>query len=293
MLRERFGLRASLEDRNAALGRADESLAQWSLALPPNLQLNSSNVTFWNASLHLTYNNFLIILHRPRPKASTTPDSHGTNDSDICSSSANTIASIFEDLRARDQIKFLWISDINALFTTMVQISVELRFSNPILAINALRRFDSSLLSLRSLIEYWTNAEWILRVFEESSHVQHDIRLGKGASKSQPQVDVVPEQDTLYSTSSIDTKKEEFGVDASIRSHIASEPAGLEPGDLQMEASEWIDPMGNSIPQDIFMTPEGMESMMALDNEWREIYWQEPGISESFGDGLWGGWPAS
>ena len=28
---------------------------------------------------------------------------------------------------------------------------------------------------------------------------------------------------------------------------------------------------------------------MTMENEWREIHWQEPGISDSFGDGLWVG----
>ena len=73
-------------------------------------------------------------------------------------------------------IKYLWISDTNAIFTAMVQVSMELRFSNPVLAINALRRFDFSLFSLRKLAEYWIYAESILRIFEESSHVQHGIR---------------------------------------------------------------------------------------------------------------------
>jgi transcriptional regulatory protein AMDR len=76
-------------------------------------------------------------------------------------------------------IKYVWISDINALFTAMVQVSVELRFSNPVLAINALRRFDSSLVSLRKLAEYWINAESILRIFEKSSHLQHGICLAQ------------------------------------------------------------------------------------------------------------------
>jgi len=44
----------------------------------------------------------------------------------------------------------------------MNQVSVELSFSNPILAINTLRRFDSAHLSLRELAQFSVNPESIL-----------------------------------------------------------------------------------------------------------------------------------
>lgn len=273
MLKERFGLRISQEDRNAALGNADEALAKWSLELPPSLQIQSSSMTIWTASLHLTYNNFLIILHRPHPKASIREDDHGANDSDICSSAANAIATIFEDLRMQDQLKYLWISDINSLFTTMVQISVELRFSNPILAINALRRFDSSLLSLRKLVEYWTNADWILRIFEESSHVQHGIRLGKPAiSAEQPRSSSADgEVEHQLSTSHGDTIGY-FIPDDQGRYY----ETGFTEDSPQVNYDEW----GQAIPQpnfdssDFLMSNDNISGVVPTESEWREIYWQ-------------------
>jgi transcriptional regulatory protein AMDR len=290
VLRERFGLRISPDDYNAALGNADEALARWSLTLPPSLQALSSNMTLWTASLHLTYNNFLIILHRPHPKASPRMDDHGANDSEICSSAANAIATIFEDLRTRNQLKFLWISDINALFTTMVQISVELRFSNPILAINALRRFDSSLLSLRNLVEYWTNADWILRIFEESSHVQHGIRLGNSTIRNE-------QPESSYAGPEFSQQKrggdEQIARDGTATGdHDCLTQSEDVNQDYQVDQNEWGEmiPQTDSISPDFLMSNDDLNSMLPLDSEWREIYWQEPGISESFGDGLWG-WP--
>lgn len=187
-------------------------------------------------------------------------------------------------------MKHLWVSDINSLFTTMVQISVELRFSNPILAINALRRFDSTLLSLRCLIEYWLNSEWILRVFEESSHVQHGIRMGKGTIGGERSENSTTKED-------IPKTKEARGgshVPASVtehrQDHVVSDPSLLADHNLQAMENGWEEtvPQTDLASQDIFMSPDDMENMISLDNEWREIYWQEPGIFESFGDGLWG-----
>ena len=241
-------------------------------------------MNLWTSSLHLTYNNFLIILHRPHPKASSRANDHGANDSDICSSAAVTIASIFESLRAQHQIKYLWVSDINALFTTMIQISVELRFSNPILAINALRRFDSTLLSLRCLIQYWLNSEWILRIFEESSHVQHGIRMGNGMLEgNQPEASATKENMTqnieAVSLPTTGHMHDRMTFDPNLSADHHAQPI--------VDGWEETIPQTDFRSQDIFMTPEGMENIVSLDNEWREIYWQEPGIFESFGDGLW------
>lgn len=127
--------------------------------------------------LHLTYNNFLILLHRPHPKASAYSEDYGPHDAEICSAAASVITSIFEELRQKGSIKYLWCSGVFTLFTAMIQVRVELRFSNPVLAINALRRFDSTLYSLRCLADYWSSAETILRLFENSKKLQQDLRL--------------------------------------------------------------------------------------------------------------------
>ncbi|EED16708.1 C6 transcription factor (AmdR), putative [Talaromyces stipitatus ATCC 10500] len=176
IIRERFGLTVSMERRKAILPEADEALANWSLSLPDSLRLRGS-MDSWSAMLHLTYNNFLILLHRPHPRASAYSEDYGPHDAEICSAAAGVITSIFEELRQKDCIKYLWCSGVHTLFTAMIQVRVELRFSNPVLAINALRRFDSTLSSLRCLAEYWYSAETILRLFENSKKLQQDLRL--------------------------------------------------------------------------------------------------------------------
>lgn len=176
IIRERFGLTVSMERRKAILPEADEALANWSLSLPDSLRLRGS-MDSWSAMLHLTYNNFLILLHRPHPRASAYSEDYGPHDAEICSAAAGVITSIFEELRQKDCIKYLWCSGVHTLFTAMIQVRVELRFSNPILAINALRRFDSTLSSLRCLADYWFSAETILRLFENSKKLQQDLRL--------------------------------------------------------------------------------------------------------------------
>lgn len=177
ILRERFGLRVSAERRKAVLGEADEVLANWSLRLPESLRLRADNNPSSSAMLHITYNNFLILLHRPHPKATAYSDDYGPHDAEICSAAAGVITSIFEELRQTGRIKHLWYSGVYALFTAMIQVRVELRFSNPVLAVNALRRFDSIKHSLRELAEYWNSAETILRLFENSKRLQRDLQV--------------------------------------------------------------------------------------------------------------------
>ena len=177
LIRDRFGLRASEERRKAVLQEADGSLATWSLKLPDNLRLRASDMDPWSAMLHLTYNNFLILLHRPHPRASAYSDDYGPHDAEICSAAAGVIASIFEELRMHERLKFLWYTGVHTLFTAMIQVRVELRFSNPVLAINALRRFDSASYSLRELAQYWVHAGTILRLFEDSKRLQEELRM--------------------------------------------------------------------------------------------------------------------
>lgn len=92
---------------------------------------------------------------------------------------------LFETLWRQDQLRYLNVFSVNALFTTMIQLSAETRIANPVLATNAMRRFDTALEVLRSLAEYWLNAEIILRLFEESSErLQQDLPIGKATHKS-------------------------------------------------------------------------------------------------------------
>lgn len=87
---------------------------------------------------------------------------------------------LFETVWRREELGHLNVFAVNSLFTAMIQLSAEMRVGNPILAANALRRFDTALEVLQALAEYWLNAEIIFRLFEESSErLQQDLRIGK------------------------------------------------------------------------------------------------------------------
>lgn len=298
-MRERFGLRVTPERRKAALLEADKALANWSLKLPENVRMSTNDVDSWPALLHLTYNNFLILLHRPHPRASAYSDDYGPNDAEICSAAASVIVSIFEELREKDRIKYLWVSAVNSLFTAMVQIRVELRFSNPVLAINALRRFDSTLISLRTLSDYWLGAESILQLFESSKRLKHDMEMVKmkqpnslpkdgdlvlkGSSHTTPQMDVPTPQgqlQTWYSKTQLNERLNYFAkqpLEAPIEGPAPAEPLG-EHGDWrQLFSIVDSEPCGPFIPG----------NLTDMEDEWRELYLHEPGMTDYFQDTAW------
>ncbi|EFW17212.1 hypothetical protein D8B26_003950 [Coccidioides posadasii str. Silveira] len=300
IMRERFGLRVSPERRKAALLDADKALANWSLKLPDNVRMSTTDVDSWPALLHLTYNNFLILLHRPHPRASAYSDDYGPNDAEICSAAAGVIVSIFEELREKGRIKYLWVSAVNSLFTAMIQIRVELRFSNPVLAINALRRFDSTLCSLRALSDYWLGAETILRLFESSKRLKHDMEMVKmkqpnslpkdgelvvkePTNNSTPQIDVTTPQGPMqpwYQKPQLNERLNYFA-----KQSPAPAAEGPPQTDQVGEHGDWrqlfsivdSEPCGPFIP----------ENLTDMEDEWRELYLHEPAMTDYFQDTAW------
>ncbi|EXJ86923.1 hypothetical protein A1O3_03877 [Capronia epimyces CBS 606.96] len=187
ILRDHFPLKRSEEVHRNSSTIADEIIADWWSCLPSHLRPRSADSTIWSKVLLLTYNNFLILLHRPPPGKTASVSVSRSNDADICSSAANTITDLFDQLRENNEIRFLWISSVNVLFTTLIQLSAEMRTANPILAVDALRRFDVALDCLAILAGYWLNAEIILRLFEESSErLQQELRIGKARKVTHP-----------------------------------------------------------------------------------------------------------
>ncbi|OJJ47708.1 hypothetical protein ASPZODRAFT_64076 [Penicilliopsis zonata CBS 506.65] len=337
IVRERFGLRVSAERRKAILMEADEALANWSLKLPDTVRLRASDMDPWSAMLHLTYNNFLILLHRPHPRASAYSDDYGPHDAEICSAAAGVIASIFEELRLNNRLKFLWYSGVHTLFTAMIQVRVELRFSNPVLAINALRRFDSASYSLRVLAEYWTHAGTILGLFEDSKRLQEDLRMATSERPKQfnSNGSKNPTNDGKTNQKSGDNKNLEFGGSSSAS---ASETEGVAPVKPHHPAPSSYDVRGSDSPPlhapphsefawpsaasenqergGVFLglsavesidqpreqldwrqlfsftdldqpVPMAVEGLPELEDEWRQIYWQENSMSDLFQDGGW------
>ncbi|KAH8428076.1 uncharacterized protein LDX57_005781 [Aspergillus melleus] len=313
IVRERFGLRVSAERRKAALQEADEALANWSLKLPDNLRLRASDMDPWSAMLHLTYNNFLILLHRPHPRASAYSDDYGPHDAEICSAAAGVIASIFEELRLNDRLKFLWYSGVHTLFTAMIQVRVELRFSNPVLAINALRRFDSASYSLRELASYWSHANTILRLFEDSRRLQEDLRVttSQRPGRFNSTHDPIPKTDThnppapnpIIQPPQPDTSLP-FEVPTPESPHLptstispsqnqpfdswipSSNLASVDPLDQPRELLDWRQLFSFTDPEQAVL-PMAMEGLPELEDEWRQIYWQDTPMSDLLQDGGW------
>ncbi|KAI9375701.1 fungal-specific transcription factor domain-containing protein [Aspergillus egyptiacus] len=331
IVRERFGLRISAERRKAVLREADEALASWSLRLPDRLRLRALDMDPWTAMLHLTYNNFLILLHRPHPRAAAYSDDYGPHDAEICSAAAGVIASIFEELRVHDRLKFLWYSGVHTLFTAMIQVRVELRFSNPVLAINALRRFHSASFSLRELAQYWSHASTILRLFEDSRRLQEDLRtatserprrfsnnhMNSVSTVSQPKAAASTEHSTDASTLSSASAAPNNTVrgsqskgqlpynvptpESTPQAQVTLSPHSNQPFDT------WI-PSSNLTPMDTLdnpresldwrqlfsftdlegpVLPSSMDAITELEDEWRQIYWQETPMSDLLQDSGW------
>jgi transcriptional regulatory protein AMDR len=182
----------------------------------------------------------------------------------------------------------------------MVQVSVEMRFSNPVLAINSLRRFDSALISLRKLAEVWLNAESILHIFEESPHFQHDIRPGKSLPDGiQSSAAGNTSDNNTTNTLNLNTPPEDCmeSVDERTDLEIPVDAAYAKYGDRAQINETSLD-QADAL-NDLHQLPRltaGDDLCMDLDvnlmaeSEWREIYWQDPGVSELFIDGSWG-WP--
>lgn len=320
IVRERFGLRVTPERRKIALQEADGSLANWSLRLPDNLRLRASDMDPWSAMLHLTYNNFLILLHRPHPRASAYSDDYGPHDAEICSAAAGVIASIFEELRLNNRLRLLWYTGVHTLFTAMIQVRVELRFSNPVLAINALRRFDSASHSLRELSDYWLHATTILRLFEDSRRLQEDLQT---VTTERPRK--FGEADTTHQNSShtstppvppISSQKQEqqqpqqqpqpqlplnIPPTPELAAQLPRNPISQAPEFGNWMAPDPLPPVESLDQPRGFLdwrqlfsftdpdqpVPIAMEGLPELEEEWRQIYWQDLPMSDLLQDGGW------
>ncbi|KAF4121706.1 hypothetical protein GMORB2_1545 [Geosmithia morbida] len=177
-----YGLKASPPHRRAALVEADRMLARWISRLPVSLRRagDQQNASFWQAVLHINYNNFLILLHRPPPRPASIPGANKQDDMKICFDAATTMASLFETIVAQGRLRYMNFFAVDALFTGLIQLSAEMRGVNPILSANAKTIFDSALGILHSLSEYWLNGEMILRLFRDTSeNLRQQLQIGE------------------------------------------------------------------------------------------------------------------
>lgn len=169
-MRERWALRAPAETRINATKRADEALARLTLQLPTSLQLSVPNLNIWQATLHLTYNNFIILLHRPPPKSNTQDEaSEACNDPSLCGGAVAVTTSIFETLLQQDSFSRLWLYGTHALFASIIHVGNELGSANPLAAVKSQRMFETLTAALRELSKYWRFAQGLLQLIEKRS----------------------------------------------------------------------------------------------------------------------------
>ena len=182
-MRHILALRSTLTEKAEARRQADESLAQFITHLPECLQLPQPQADIWQSFLHLTYNNFLILLHRPPALPNLEPQSPDIlSDLNICGDAVVVITSIFESIRARSAMGELPHQSVYTLFTALVHISSELTSANPLVVAKSKRMLDSLLLSLREFAYLWIYARSLLRLFEWDSRRGYQRRKSKKPS---------------------------------------------------------------------------------------------------------------
>ncbi|KAH7023442.1 fungal-specific transcription factor domain-containing protein [Ilyonectria destructans] len=189
-MRNVLALRSTPAEKIEARRQADEALAQFIIQLPESLRLPQPEADTWQSFLHLSYNNFLILLHRPPPRQNPRQNlAEAASDLNICGDAVVIITSIFESLRAKSAMGHLAIPAMYALFTALVHVSSELNSANPLIAAKSMRMLDSLLLSLRELSQHWIFAHSLLRLFEErtiwDNHQNHHSHRSQQASATE------------------------------------------------------------------------------------------------------------
>lgn len=166
---------------------------------------------------------------------------------------------LFETVWRRDQVGHLNVFAVTALFTGLIQLSAEMRVANPILAANAIRRFDTALEVMRALAEYWLNADVILRLFEESSErLRNELRLGRAAA-------------TGDSTRSHASQCEDPRMHASQIEHARSNHPD--------KTDFWHGTQTSPDQQSLLLPDLSAINVDAID--WNSLYWENPALLHS------------
>ncbi|KAF5650702.1 cutinase transcription factor 1 beta [Fusarium sp. NRRL 52700] len=185
-IRDGWSPRASMEARAEAIKRADESLGNLMLELPPRLQLKLSDLDIWQSLFHLTHHNFILLIHRPAPKQGIRDQSPEAQDNAIlCRESTVAISSVFEVLLSKRMISSLWLYSNHVLFTATIYILNQISTSKPLLAAKSRHILDTFLATLRELVKYWTYAKGLMQVLEQRASKVREDRVEKAATRPQ------------------------------------------------------------------------------------------------------------
>ncbi|KEY71193.1 hypothetical protein S7711_02304 [Stachybotrys chartarum IBT 7711] len=181
--KKRWALRTSVASQVEATRQADDALAHFLAQLPPKLKATASCTNVWQATLHLTYNNILILLHRPPPKQTSQGSPiNVVSDASICGDAALVMTSVFESLLCQGLLSRLWLNGVHDLFTAIVHATNALNSSNPVVATKSFRMFDSLLAALRGLSRHWQFAASLLSLFEKRLSRARQHNLGATAT---------------------------------------------------------------------------------------------------------------
>lgn len=242
-MRKIVSIKTAPADRYEAIRRADEDLANFITELPESLKLPLAQPGTWQAILHLSYNNFLILLHRPSPRAEHARfEVTSAGDQSICSDAVMVITSIFESLRARGKLGHLWLPSLYVLFTAMVYVAKDLCSVNPVVVAKSRRMFDSLLMTLRELSQHWLYAQSLLRLFEHRKLWRKDEEYD------------VPQQDvSLPEAGPADLQSTAIGSGTSKQAaHNTSDPSRGDFGDAQYNVATQSE---DFLPLDAWLYP--------------------------------------
>lgn len=258
-------------------------LAEWSLLLPLHLRLRPTlTLDLWPATLHLMYNTILILLHRPRPQPLKPPQPPPSpsrlptsTDADICSAAAGVLQSILESLRHRNQLSSLWVFSVTTIFTSMIQLSVEVRCANPLLALAALRRYDSMMYSLKALSRFWPNAESILHFFENNEKIQKARVHADGKLADRERSHCRPSQVEARPEEQNEVHSQDLNINTNADHTIANVIHAVGPAGASKDTA----PESSGLRQ-LFPLAQTLEDGEIMNNayldHWTEMYWQEP-----------------
>ncbi|KAF9116511.1 hypothetical protein BGX27_001805 [Mortierella sp. AM989] len=180
----------SAQTRNFGPGQAsstvvelDSALTKWLLALPSDLRydhrIESSQLSRWVATIHISYYSALILLHRPTmfPSSLTKSKlSESMPSLNVCVSAANSITHLGEVLMREDCLKFIWsFTTYDVLQSSLIHLtnsaSIDVR-----LQAQARKNLIKTIAYMKSLGERWFNAAKFALVLEDlmCAHLNFD-----------------------------------------------------------------------------------------------------------------------
>ncbi|KAL6850586.1 hypothetical protein ACO1O0_007710 [Amphichorda felina] len=279
------GASSTTKDPRRTVRELNQALARWSLELPEGLGSRSGRcLSLWPAYLQLQYNTVLILLHRASPPWQP----QARPDGDVCSVAAGCVVSLLQAISDRGGLRSLWISAVNAIFTALIQLDVQVRASraSPVLAVPALMHYDNTVAVLRRFAEYWPNALPILHFFEQ---LRAGHGGGSGGMGDDGRLGVVETQGARPYTPSHVPLMRSVGSMTNTPPNIGSSVGGgFQAGTAGMGSAQNIqNSMAEQDFHDAIEPSPSTEGQAVADmaeawQEWRSSHWQHIDIMDEF-----------